>query len=498
VSEIAAGWRALGDMLRDPQALGFLAYLALVLIIGIATARTNRSSQDYFLAGRRLPGWVGAFSERASGESAWLLIGLPGLFFVDGFGALWVAVGCATGILFSWTFIAPRLRASTAADGSLTIPDYLENRFGNGRHSLRLVATLVVLFFYTLYVSAQVVAAGKVLETAFGLPVTAGMALGTGIIVLYTLLGGFLAVALTDVVQGLLMVLTLVLLPVVGIITLGGFGPMGEAIAAVDPDLLRVSAGRGGHALWIGLVIGSLGIGLGYMGQPHLLTRFMAVRSHRQLRQGTGVALIWTSLSFWGAILVGAVGLALLQQGGLPGLPAGAELDDRERIMPLVAQALLNPWLAGVLISAAIAAMMSTADSQLLVATSAMAEDLCHKLLGWDLPARTMVGLSRVTTLMLGLLAFLLALYAQEYVFHLVLYAWAGLGAVFGPVLLLGLWWRNCTRAGALTGMLTGLVVMLVWTRVPALKGMVYELVPAFLASFLATVLVSHLNRRSV
>ncbi|MBN2170201.1 MAG: sodium/proline symporter [Candidatus Krumholzibacteriota bacterium] len=498
MSEIAAGWRAFTDLLRDPQALGFLGYLAVVLVIGAATARSNRRPQDYFLAGRRLGGWVAAISERASGESAWLLIGLPGLFFVDGFGALWVAVGCALGILFSWLFIAPRLRASTAADGSLTIPDYLENRFGDGHHSLRLVATLVILFFYTLYVSAQVVAAGKVLETAFGMPVEAGMALGVGIIVLYTLLGGFLAVAITDVVQGLLMVAALVLLPVVGLISLGGFEPLGEAIAAVDPDLLRVSAGRGGRALWMGLVIGSLGIGLGYMGQPHLLTRFMAVRSARQLRRGTGVALVWTSLSFWGAILVGAVGLALLQQGGLPGLPAGAALDDRERIMPLVAQALLHPWLAGVLISAAIAAMMSTADSQLLVATSAMAEDLCHKLLGWELPSRTMVGLSRVTTLMLGLLAFLLALYAKETVFHLVLYAWAGLGAVFGPVLLLGLWWRNCTRAGALAGMLTGLAVMLVWARTPVLKGLVYELVPAFLAALFATLLVSRLSRRGV
>jgi sodium/proline symporter len=414
-----------------------------------------------------------------------------------------VAVGCALGILSSWVFIAPRLRAATTRGGALTIPDYLEQRFGAGDRSVRVLATLVIIFFYTLYVSAQIVAAGKVLNTAFGMNETVGMMLGTGIIVLYTLLGGFLAVALTDVLQGLLMLVALVLLPVVGIAALGGFDGMAQAIASVDvmllgddPDLnlLSLGAGKLGHALWFGLVIGGLGIGLGYPGQPHLLTRYMAVRSRKELRRGAGVAIVWTVCAFWGAILVGAVGLALLQQGQLPGVATLAELDDRERIMPLVAQALLHPWIAGLLISAAIAAMMSTADSQLLVATSAVTEDIHHKLLGRQLPPGRMVMLSRLTTLALGVVAFLLALYATEFVFDLVLYAWAGLGSVFGPVLLLGLWWKGCTRRGALAGMVGGLATMLIWAKVPALEGFVYELVPSFLVALLLTALVSRLS----
>ncbi len=475
----------------SPQAVGFIAYLALVMIVGIATARSNRSSGDFFLAGRRLPGWVIALSERASGESAWLLIGLPGLFFAEGFGAIWTAVGCAVGIMFSWTWIAPRLREATGTYGSLTIPDYLENRFGDESRRLRILAALVVIVFYTLYVSAQIVAAGKVLNTAFDMSPLTGMMLGTGIIVLYTLLGGFLAVAITDVIQGLLMVFALVLLPILGIAQLGGWNGLGGAIAQVDPSLLEISAGKSGHALWVGLVIGSLGIGLGYMGQPHLVTRFMAARSTKDLASGRRLAAVWTVLSFWGAILVGAVGFALITTGGLPGVENLAALDDRERIMPLVAQALLHPWIAGVLISAAIAAMMSTADSQLLVATSAVAEDFVHKLMGRNIDERRLVGISRITTLLLGFVAFALALLAKDFVFNLVLYAWAGLGAVFGPVLLLALWWKGTTRTGAFSGMLAGLVTILVWTRVPALKAAVYELVPAFLLALLVTWLVS-------
>ncbi len=481
----------------SPQALGFIGYLAIVMTVGLITARSNRSGSDFFLAGRRLPGWVIALSERASGESAWLLIGLPGLFFAEGFGAVWTAIGCALGIMFSWTFIAPRLREATGSYGSLTIPDYLEKRFGDDSHRLRALAAGVVIVFYTLYVSAQIVAAGKVLSTAFGMSAVTGMLLGTGIIVLYTLMGGFLAVAITDVVQGLLMVFALVLLPILGIAQFGGWDGLGAAIATSDASLLQVSAGKSGHALWVGLVIGSLGIGLGYMGQPHLVTRFMAARSRADLASGRRLAAVWTVLSFWGAILVGAVGYALIVTGGLPGVESLEALDDRERIMPLVAQALLNPWLAGLLISAAIAAMMSTADSQLLVATSAVAEDVFHKLLGRNLSEGALVRVSRITTLILGLIAFALALFAKDFVFNLVLYAWAGLGAVFGPVLLLALWWKGCTRTGAFSGMITGLVTILIWTRVPALKAAVYELVPAFLLAFLVTWLVSRGTKNS-
>jgi len=468
----------------SPVLIGFIVYLVVVLAVGVWAYRRNQNMDDFFLGGRKLGPWVVALSERASGESAWLLIGLPGLAYATGFHTVWTALGCGTGILLSWMVVSTRLRAYTGATGALTLPDFFEARLQDRTRALRIVATLIIIFFFTFYVSAQILAAGKVLKAVFEIPTAWGLVIGVAIVLFYTMMGGFTAVAVTDLIQGLLMVFTLGVLPAAALIELGGFEGVGEIIAAADPALLTVTKGEEGLSFALGL-IGALAVGWGYVGQPHLLTRFMAIHKTSDLRQGTLIAGVWTAIAFWGAILVGVTAMAKFGAG---------EITDQEDVMPLLATAVMPPWLAGVMISAAIAAMMSTADSQILVATSALAEDVYRQLLRPGAEQRDLLLVSRLGTVVICGVAFLLALTAEDFVYWLVLFAWAGLGAAFGPPLVLSLWWRRTTRWGALAGMLSGAVVAVVWRWVPELKGLIYELAPAFAVSLLATVLVSLLT----
>ncbi|MGB2768864.1 MAG: sodium/proline symporter, partial [Candidatus Zixiibacteriota bacterium] len=469
----------------DPILIGFLAYLVLLIIKGSLTFKYNKTIADFVLAGRRLGPWLVSFSERASGESAWLLIGLPGLALVSGFNAIWPAIGCVAGILFSWTFISHRLRTQTEKHGALTLPDLFENRFSDKTHLLRMVSTVIIIFFFTIYVSAQFLAAGKVLNTIFGITQFQGMMIGAFIIVIYTIMGGFFAVAWTDLLQGAIMVFTLVLLPIVGLIELGGIDKLSITLKNIDPGLLLVRGGKTGWPM-IASILGGLGIGLGYMGQPHLVTRFMAIRDPRKLRQGTMIAICWAVLAFWGAVFVGIVGLGLY----------GNVFADPEQIMPYMTKALVPAWLAGILISGAIAAMMSTADSQLLVSTSAVSRDIYNQMIKKDAPDKRLVLISRVATLVIGVIAFMLALSAQALVYWLVLYAWAGLGASFGPALLTTLWWKKVTKQGVLAGMIVGTITVLIWYNVPVLKETLYELIPGFFFSLFSIIAVSLLTQK--
>ncbi len=471
--------------MMDPVLLGFIGYLIVVIVVGFITFRLTKTLADFLLAGRKLGAWVVAFSERASGESAWLLIGLPGLALASGFSAVWSAIGCAVGILASWTLVARRLRVQTERLDALTLPDYFEARFRDGTHLLRIVSMAVIVFFFTFYVSAQFLAAGKVLHTTFGLTPLYGMMIGAVIIIFYTIMGGFFAVAWTDLVQGILMVGAMILLPIAAWTELGGISGVAEKIGRFDPNLLYVTGGKAGHDLIWGLVIGSLGIGLGYVGQPHLLTRFMAIREPNELRKGTLIAMGWVVAAFWGAIFVGLAGLAHFGPTGL---------EDTEHVMPQVATLFLPAGIAGIIISAAIAAMMSTADSQLLVATSALSEDIYHQLVNKEASQGRLVAISRIGTIVIGIIAFVLAMRAEEKVYWFVLYAWSGLGAAFGPGMVLSLWWRRTTKWGVFAGMVVGSATTVVWHNVSVLKAFVYELVPAFALAFVAVVVVSLLT----
>ncbi|MBU1320217.1 MAG: sodium/proline symporter [candidate division Zixibacteria bacterium] len=464
----------------DPTLIGFLLYLLTILIVGVITVRFTHTLADYIIAGRRLGAWVVAFSERASGESAWLLIGLPGLAWASGFSALWPAVGCTFGILFSWVFIARRLRISTEEYSAITLPDYFEARFGDDSHLLRVVSTLVIVFFFTMYVAAQFLGAGKVLNATFGISHIWGMVIGAVIILFYTILGGFFAVAWTDLFQGILMVGTLVCLPVLALVEIGGFGALADKLTAINPALVTITEGKSGWEMW-SVILGGLAIGLGYMGQPHLVTRFMAIRDPKDLKKGSFIAVIWALLAFWGAVLIGILALGLY----------GTGFEDQEQVMPFMTNALFPAWIAGILISGAIAAMMSTADSQLLVSTSAISEDIYHQMIDSNASQRLLVTISRIATFVVAVIAFVLALSAENTVYKFVLYAWAGLGASFGPALLLSLWWKSVSRWGVLAGMISGTLTVVLWKSVFNLSDYLYELIPGFFVALMSIIVVT-------
>ena len=464
---------------------GLIFYLLVMLTIGIYASRKMRRLDDFLLGGRRLGGVAAAISERASGESAWFLLGLPGAAYAVGFTEFWSVIGIAGGIFASWTLLAIPLRKATGEMGALTLPDYFEARFHDSSHILRIVSMVIIAFFYTAYVAAQFVGGSKILAATFGLDPLHGILIGAVIVTLYTLMGGLLAVVWTDVIQGFLMAGVAVLLPILGIVKLGGFDSFSAHVAAKGADFLSMTGGKTGAAFLFGVMVGSLSWGLGYLGQPHLLTRYMATRGVREVRTGTKVAIGWVLVAYWGAPMIGLVGIGIL----------GPDLADPETVMPLLAKALLPGWIAGIFIAGAVAAMMSTADSQLLVVTSAVVEDFYVRILKKGQAAAAnpgrLVTISRFATVAIALVALMLAYKNQEFIYDMVSYAWAGLGASFGPPLLLSLRWKRTTRWGVLAGMLAGTVSTVIWKNTDSLSGALDLKVASFLFSLLFTVAVS-------
>jgi len=470
--------------------IGIIVYLVVLLVIGVVAARRMKGLDDFVLGGRRIGPLAAAISERASGESSWFLLGLPGAAYAAGFSEFWSVIGIAFGIFFSWTFLALPLRKQTGKYDALTIPDYFEARFasaGDRSRALRIVSMVIIIFFYTLYVAAQFIGGGKLLNAAFGLDPLWGIVITAAVVMLYTLMGGFLAVVWTDVVQGIMMMFVAFILPLVGIIELGGPAALIERLHGVHGGFSRsMNAGKTGAAFVFGIMLGSLSWGLGYLGQPHLLTRYMAIKSHTQIRRGTLIAMVWVLVAYWGAATIGIVGAGVFE----------TPLADPEQVMPLLARYLLPGWIAGLMLAGAIAAMMSTADSQLLVVTSSIVEDVYVKLLRVRTSPRTLVLVSRIVTIAVSAVALVLAFGAQDTIFDLVSYAWAGLGASFGPPLLLALRWKRTTFAGVLSGMVAGSVSNVVWKNVAVLEGALDLKLASFLSSLVVTLAVSAMTRR--
>ncbi len=468
--------------------IGFAIYLLVILVVGVVTSRFTKTLPDFLLAGRKLGPWVVAFSERASGESGWMLLGLTGLAYATGLAdpsgtklepALWTAIGGVAGITVSWLLVAERLRRESERLGALTLPRFLELRFRENDPAVRIVATGIIAFCFAFYIAAQFDAAGKSLEQTFGWSHISGVLVGASIIVFYTLMGGFLAVAWTDFVQGWIMLVTLVVLPLVTLSLLGGHGGLSEKIGEIDPRFLTVTGGRTGWGLLTG-ILGGFGVGLGYCGQPHLLARYMSIRSIDDIKNARRIAIAWAVFAYGGAVLMGLVALAWFGAG---------HFADPEMMMPELAKTIFPPWAAGILICGALAAMMSTADSQLLVTTSSVAEDIYHQHINRNASQKQLVMLSRVVTLAVGVVAIFLSQLPRS-IFDKVLFAWGGLGAAFGPALILSLWWRGTTRNGVLAGMITGFLTVIIWDNSPW-SGAVYSLVPAFILAFIAVIAVS-------
>ena len=461
-------------------AITFIAYSALMLFIGFYFYRKNNTTEDYFLGGRSLGPVVSALSAGASDMSGWLLMGLPGALYVGGLVESYIAIGLSIGALLNWSFVAKRLRIYTSliAD-SITIPDYFETRFDDDKHILRIVCAIVILVFFTFYVSAGLVGGAKLFESTFGIDYAYALTAGTLIIVAYTFLGGYKAVCWTDMIQGLLMMGALIIVPVVMLGELGGYDEAVKIVAEIKPKALSMEEGVSALA-----IISALAWGLGYFGQPHILVRFMSIRSTKDIPAATIVGISWMVISLIGACLIGVLGIAYVYKFNL-------SLQDPEKIFIVMSQLLFNPWIAGILLSAILAAIMSTASSQLLVSSSTLAEDFYRRIFKQDASSQMVMKIGRFGVLLVAVIAFLISTDKDSSILKIVSYAWAGFGASFGSVMLFSLFWSRMTRIGAIAGMITGAVVVIVWQNYIAEYIKLYEIVPGFLAASLAIIIAS-------
>lgn len=461
-------------------AITFVAYSALMLFIGFYFYRKNNTTEDYFLGGRSLGPVVSALSAGASDMSGWLLMGLPGALYVGGLVESYIAIGLSVGALLNWSFVAKRLRIYTSliAD-SITIPDYFETRFDDDKHILRIVCAIVILVFFTFYVSAGLVGGAKLFESTFGIDYAYALTAGTLIIVAYTFLGGYKAVCWTDMIQGLLMMSALIIVPVVMLGELGGYDEAVKIVAEIKPKAL--SMGEGVSTL---AIISALAWGLGYFGQPHILVRFMSIRSTKDIPAATIVGISWMVISLIGACLIGILGIAYVHKFNL-------SLQDPEKIFIVMSQLLFNPWIAGILLSAILAAIMSTASSQLLVSSSTLAEDFYRRIFKQNASSQMVMKIGRFGVLLVAVIAFLISTDKDSSILKIVSYAWAGFGASFGSVMLFSLFWSRMTRIGAIAGMITGAVVVIVWQNYIAAYINLYEIVPGFIAASLVIIIAS-------
>ncbi|MFS0919558.1 sodium/proline symporter PutP [Brevibacillus sp. 179-C 1.1 NHS] len=462
-----------------------IVYMAGMLLIGYYAYKRTSNLTDYMLGGRSLGPTVTALSAGASDMSGWLMMGLPGAMFAQGLSASWIAIGLTLGAYANWLYVAPRLRSYTeVANNSITIPAFLENRFGDSSRMLRLVSALVIMIFFTFYVSSGLVSGGVLFENTFHLSYQTGLWIVGLVTIAYTLFGGFLAVSWTDAVQGLIMVIALILVPLVTVLTAGGLGETFTVIRTVDPSLLDIFKGTS----LLG-IISLFAWGLGYFGQPHIIVRFMAITSTSEIKKARSIGMGWMIFSVAGAMLTGLVGIALFSKQGWT-------LSDPETIFIQLGTILFHPLITGFLLAAILAAIMSTISSQLLVTSSSLTEDIYKTFFKRSATDKELVTFGRLSVLLVSVVAFLLALNKNDTILDLVGYAWAGFGASFGPVILLSLYWKRMNKWGALAGMVAGALTVIIWTRFDVLKDFLYEMVPGFAISLLAIVVVSHLTSR--
>lgn len=440
------------------MAVGFIGYLAIVAAIAFYATRRTSTAHDYVIGGRSLSAPVAALSAGASDMSGWLLLGLPGAVFALGLGEAWIVVGLVCGAWANWRLVAARLRTdSEQLQGAVTLPQFFARRVGARTRAPAMVATLLVLFFFAVYTAAGFVAAAKLFEAVLGLDYALALWIGVGLVLVYTALGGFLAVSWTDFVQALLMLLSLTVVALLAFV----HAPA-EAVAVAVP-------GIGALAL-----IGALAWGLGYFGQPHVLARFMAIDAAASVRRARRINLLWMSLAGAAAIAVGASGRGYF----------GAGLDDPETVFIALAGELLAPWIAGIVVAGVLAAVMSTVDSQLLTAATALVEDVVRPAAA-SLQDKHLLLASRATVVVIALVAGAIAADPNSQVLSMVAYAWAGLGASIGPAVLACLYWRRTTEAGLVAGMLLGATTTVLWRELSGGVFDLYEIVPAFAAALL-------------
>ncbi|MCH2087930.1 MULTISPECIES: sodium/proline symporter PutP [Pseudoalteromonas] len=476
--------------------------LYFIVMLGIGLYAYKQSTDDvsgYMLGGRNLSPSVAALSAGASDMSGWLLMGLPGAMYLFGLSKVWIAIGLVLGAWANYFLVAPRLRVYTEkANDSITIPDYFANRFDDNKNILRVISAIVIIVFFTLYTSSGVVAGGKLFENSFNMSYEMGLYITTGVVVLYTLFGGFLAVSLTDFVQGCIMFISLLAVPIATFTMLDQ--PVMDTLANARYDLLLSSPKESEiHALnmmdWFAggstiAIISAMAWGLGYFGQPHIIVRFMSVRSVKDMPTMRRVGMSWMTLSAIGAVLTGLFGAAYMLENQMP-------IDDKETIFLVLSELIFHPLIAGFLLAAILAAIMSTISSQLLVCSSSLTEDFYKIYLNRSASQKELVLVGRISVILVALFAIYLAYDRNSSILDLVSNAWAGFGAAFGPLVLLSLYWKRMNLQGAISGMVVGAATVLFWIYAPitvdgqALSAIIYEIVPGFILSTIAIVVVS-------
>ena len=460
-------------------------YILILLVIGIWGRKESTDVAGYYVAGKKLPAWIIAFSSNATGESAWLLLGLTGMSYLVGFHALWIVMGEVLGVTLAWVLVARPFKKATDHFGSITVPDYLEDRFEDRAHVLRILSAVIILSMAAFYIAAQLTAAGKAFESFLGTSYEVGVLIGTAIVLYYTTVGGLKAVAYSDLLQGILMVLCLLILPAIGIKTAGGWANMIDTLRSQDPALLEPLGSLGFSPAGIASVLGFLGIGLAFLGAPHLLTRFIAARDEDSIVDGSLIAVPCMVVFQLGAVFSGIAGRAIF-----PGL------EDPETVYPLMGTELFPEVFTGIFLVVVLAAIMSTADSLLLLASSAVVRDVIQKTLNLEWSERLLSRWGKVTTLVIGAFALAFALPEIRVIFWFVLFAWSGLASAFTPVVLCALFWRGTTKMGAIAGMAAGFTTTVIWVLVFKSRFYdLYEMIPGFIAGFTAIFGVSLLTR---
>jgi len=469
--------------------VAFMAYVAIVLSIGFYAYFRTKNATDYFLGGRELSPSVSAISAGASDMSGWVLLGLPGYAYLAGLEAAWISIGLVIGVAANWLLMAKRLRIYSALLGdAVTLPTYLQRRFTDKTPWLKSIASVSILLFFLFYVGSGLIAGGKLFNEVFGFDYHMAVIVSVVLILFYTLFGGFLAVSWTDVFQGLLMLLALACVPILVISQTGGVDQFTAQINQQNPQLLNLFTDAEGNVLSWMMIVSTMGWGLGYFGQPHILARFMAIRSASETVQAATIGVVWALSCYLLAILVGLSGIAYLPE----------VLPDSEKVFIALTSLIFHPLIAGILLAAILAAIMSTVDSQLLVCSSSLAEDLYPLVTRKDVSAEKRLQIGRIAVVVLAMMATVLAMEPDNKVLDVVSYAWAGLGASLGPAILVSLYWRRMTARGALAGVLTGGVTVMIWSQAEGGIFDLYALVPGFVLSLVAIVTVSLMDKRGV
>ncbi|MCR5106945.1 MAG: sodium/proline symporter PutP [Lachnospiraceae bacterium] len=481
--------------------IAFGVYLAGMIIIGAVFMKENNSSEDYFLGGRNLNGFVAALSAQASDMSGWLLMGLPGSIYALGTGQAWIGIGLFIGTVANWLFISGRLRKYTIrANNSLTLPEYFKNRFHDEKQVLLGISSVVIVIFFLVYTASALASGGKLFNSMFGIDYHIALTFGALVILLYTFMGGFLAVCTTDFIQGTLMLIALLVIPIVAYFTVSADGLANVLnTTGVEAASFTNIMQEGGKPITAVSIISSLAWGLGYFGMPHILVRFMAIKDEKELKKSKLVGIVWVFLSLLFACIIGVVGRAYLAPDilGSEG-QVSTENVFIEMIKKMFTEHYALPFLAGIFLCAILAAIMSTADSQLLVTASAVAEDLYKGIFKKDADEKSVLKLSRIVVVVVAIIAYIIAWNPDSSVMTLVSDAWAGFGAAFGPIVLLSLFWKRTNLEGAVAGIVSGALVVILWDYIPLAGGQtlgnvtgLYSLVPGFFISLILIIAVS-------